>query len=466
MRGRIRTRLLVLVTTATLPLLILAAIFLWARFNEDFAKTRTAAASAAQIAAANIDDPVDELNTLLVAVGKMVSRNPADAEKNDAVLSAVKADLPAYMNNILLFDLTGNNIGISQRPSADRSTLYSGERNYFKAAREGRAVISEPIISRLNSQWIVNLARPVFDDAGAMQAVIVIGMQLAHINEIVDSASLPQGSAILILNENGIVVGRTGHPEMTGRDISQHAVVTHRRERRDKVEDMVWLDGVKRMTATGLARAVPWVVTAGVPSVQLSGALAHEQWALVLTGLAVAAAFLLAWALSSGIIRPIRQLQRDAIVFGSGEFDHRSHVQAKGELGELVHTFNNMADSLQQQSIELKRVNMRLDAAIANIPQGLCMFDADKTLVISNNRFRQIYHLTEKQVEPGTPLAQILQTHADNGEKSDLSVEEHVERMPLLASVVGIRDLHPRRWPCDPDPANDDVERRLGCDPR
>jgi multidrug resistance efflux pump len=53
MRGRIRTRLLVLVTAATLPLLILAAIFLWDRFNEDFAKTRTAAASAAQIAAAN-----------------------------------------------------------------------------------------------------------------------------------------------------------------------------------------------------------------------------------------------------------------------------------------------------------------------------------------------------------------------------------------------------------------------------
>ena len=62
------------------------------------------------------------------------------------------------------------------------------------------------------------------------------------------------------------------------------------------------------------------------------------------------------------------------------------------------------------------------------------MFDSDKRLVISNDRFRQMYNLTEKQVEPGMPLAQLLQCHAANGEKSDLSVEEHTRRMPILAS--------------------------------
>ena len=62
------------------------------------------------------------------------------------------------------------------------------------------------------------------------------------------------------------------------------------------------------------------------------------------------------------------------------------------------------------------------------------MFGADKRLVISNDRFRQMYNLTEKQVEPGTPLAQLLQHHVANGEKSDLSVEEHTQRMPTLAS--------------------------------
>ena len=54
---------------------------------------------------------------------RTVSTDPVDAEKNDAVLRAVKAELPDYTNNILIFDRNGNS-----------------ERSYFKAALEGSVV--------------------------------------------------------------------------------------------------------------------------------------------------------------------------------------------------------------------------------------------------------------------------------------------------------------------------------------
>ena len=85
---------------------------------------------------------------------------------------------------------------------------------------------------------------------------------------------------------------------------------------------------------------------------------------------------------------------------------------------------------LLQQRAELFHVNMRFEAALDNMSQGLCLFDADKTLVISNRRFREIYGLTEQQVAPGTSLRQVLQSHADNGEKSEKSIDAHVEQMP------------------------------------
>ena len=187
MSGRIRTRLLVLVTAAALPLLILAAIFLWDRFNEDYANNRTAANRAARTAAARVDDHVNDVNTLLRVIGKMISTDPADAEKNDVILSSVKADLPSFLNNVLLFDLAGNNIGTSQWPLEDRSKLSGIGRSYFKPAREGKLTVSEPIVSRLNSEWIAVVARPVLDDAGSIRAVIVTGMRLARIAEIADS---------------------------------------------------------------------------------------------------------------------------------------------------------------------------------------------------------------------------------------------------------------------------------------
>lgn len=79
---------------------------------------------------------------------------------------------------------------------------------------------------------------------------------------------------------------------------------------------------------------------------------------------------------------------------------------------------------------ELVNLNMRFEAAIDNMSQGLCLFDANKRLVVSNRRFREIYGLTEAQVEPGTSLSQILQAHAQNGEKSDQTLDALVDQMP------------------------------------
>jgi len=82
------------------------------------------------------------------------------------------------------------------------------------------------------------------------------------------------------------------------------------------------------------------------------------------------------------------------------------------------------------QATELARTNMRFEAALGNMTQGLCLFDAEKNLVIANNRFREMYGLPAELTAPGTPLPRILQYHADHGATSDLTVDEHVEQMP------------------------------------
>src|SRR5260370_3996278 len=85
---------------------------------------------------------------------------------------------------------------------------------------------------------------------------------------------------------------------------------------------------------------------------------------------------------------------------------------------------------LVSNAAERKRAIDRFDAAISNMSQGLCLFDADKRLVISNNRFQEMYRLPDELVKPGTPLNRILQHYVDRGEKSDLSVDPHTQLMP------------------------------------
>lgn len=85
---------------------------------------------------------------------------------------------------------------------------------------------------------------------------------------------------------------------------------------------------------------------------------------------------------------------------------------------------------LREKNTQLAQINMRFEAALGNMTQGLCLFDAQKRLVIANRRFREIYALTEKQVEPGTHLAQILSYHSENGQTHEKTQEQLLEDMP------------------------------------
>jgi len=59
--------------------------------------------------------------------------------------------------------------------------------------------------------------------------------------------------------------------------------------------------------------------------------------------------------------------------------------------------------------------NAQLTSALNNMRQGLCMFDSAMQLVVSNDRYREMYQLTPEQTAPGTPLRQLLETRRVNG---------------------------------------------------
>lgn len=85
---------------------------------------------------------------------------------------------------------------------------------------------------------------------------------------------------------------------------------------------------------------------------------------------------------------------------------------------------------LIENAAELKRTNDRFDAAINNMPQGLCLFDTDKRLVISNNRFQEMYDLPDELVRPGTHLGRILQFFEDRGDVNEMNVDHHLRLIP------------------------------------
>ena len=55
-----------------------------------------------------------------------------------------------------------------------------------------------------------------------------------------------------------------------------------------------------------------------------------------------------------------------------------------------------------------KWAQRRLEAALANLPHGMCMFDAERRMVLCNTRYMEMYELPPELVASGTPLKKIV----------------------------------------------------------
>jgi len=90
-------------------------------------------------------------------------------------------------------------------------------------------------------------------------------------------------------------------------------------------------------------------------------------------------------------------------------------LQRSDEIGTLARSFHEMIDKLKAAQETLATQYTRLDAAINNLPQGLCMFDAEQRLIICNRRYAELYGLAAEYTRPGTHLRAILEARATNG---------------------------------------------------
>ena len=71
--------------------------------------------------------------------------------------------------------------------------------------------------------------------------------------------------------------------------------------------------------------------------------------------------------------------------------------------------------ALVESTEALKNSNARFGAALQNMSQGLCMIDASQKILVANERYRQIYNLTEDLVKPGTTLGEIIEYRSGTG---------------------------------------------------
>ena len=155
---------------------------------------------------------------------------------------------------------------------------------------------------------------------------------------------------------------------------------------------------------------------------------------------------LVTWLIARSIVMPIGAVTTAMQQVSTGETKgHIGYSDRKDEIGQMVAAIAVFRQSIEQQNdllkereAELEAQNLRFDAALANMSQGLSMFDSQQRVIICNERYGQMYGLSADQVKPGTPLSEIVEHRIAKGIFAFKDPEQY--RRERLAPVSAAAD--------------------------
>ena len=139
----------------------------------------------------------------------------------------------------------------------------------------------------------------------------------------------------------------------------------------------------------------------------------------IVIGLTVLGALSITILLTKLIAPPVRRAVRVAQSIADGHLDNVIPVAGRGETAELLRALSIMQDSIrtalarihalmEEQATshagELAKQHARLEAALDNMNQGLCLFDPDGRLVVNNQRFAKMFGTPQPQASIETVL--------------------------------------------------------------
>jgi nitrogen fixation/metabolism regulation signal transduction histidine kinase len=125
---------------------------------------------------------------------------------------------------------------------------------------------------------------------------------------------------------------------------------------------------------------------------------------LMITSLALFVTSWLALHLSKQVTRPVEALADAMSAIAQGNYDQRVEASATEELGDLVQSFNTMAEDLEssrrlvekstvqvfEANVELEARRSELETMLQTIPNGVVMLDTDRRIRVVNRAFSEM----------------------------------------------------------------------------
>ncbi|WP_352696948.1 EAL domain-containing protein [Mesorhizobium sp. M0152] len=110
-------------------------------------------------------------------------------------------------------------------------------------------------------------------------------------------------------------------------------------------------------------------------------------------------------------------------------------------LGGWVSIYEDITEQRRAEQ-DLKEQHRRFDAALANMSQGLVMYDADGKMIVRNRRFLELYNVTEADFPLGTTHRDALERLLELGIYTKIDVDSEVAKTEACLKAAKIHSAY------------------------
>jgi len=150
-------------------------------------------------------------------------------------------------------------------------------------------------------------------------------------------------------------------------------------------------------------------------STALSPAIESTKW-ITLIGFAIIAVLVaVSYLFGQKIAKPLEKLNKATNIIGKGDFKHRINIRRNDEIGSLAHSFNNMANKLQENTTTvevleneirhrketekaLQRSEEKYRTILSSIEDGYYEMDVAGNLTFSNDSLCKIFGYSKSEL--------------------------------------------------------------------
>jgi diguanylate cyclase (GGDEF)-like protein len=290
-------------------------------------------------------------------------------------LTGLRKSLP-QVDALVVVDANGQLLNYTRKYPIPQIDLTGREYfPYFKTHDDPGLLVSAPYQTSGDKIWSIALARRVNNAAGGFAGVAVAVVAIAYLEDFYRAVT-PDDGAVTLLRRDGIMLGR--YPTLAhqqGFKLPAEAPWYRVVEAGGGFYVTPgYLNHLERLVSVRLLRDFPLVIDISTsPEPVLARWRREAGWLIAGAALAVGVVVMLLWL-----------------------------------FGRQVHRLMRSELSLAGRNAELEDGRSKFAAVLGNMSQGVTFFDEQLRLMVSNQRYAEIYHLTLEQTQVGTVLSDLL----------------------------------------------------------